>query len=77
MSAGELEAAWDYAGSAGRVNSGRVIAESLIEFEYEITLLTVRSRNPKSGAIETSYCEPVGSYSGKPAIMLKAGNPKP
>ena len=59
-SAGELEAAWDYAGSAGRVNSGRVIAESLIEFEYEITLLTVRSRNPKSGAIETSYCEPVG-----------------
>ncbi|MEW6205812.1 MAG: formate-dependent phosphoribosylglycinamide formyltransferase [Pseudomonadota bacterium] len=59
-SAGELEAAWDYAGSAGRVNSGRVIAESLIEFEYEITLLTVRSRNPKSGVIETSYCEPVG-----------------
>lgn len=58
--ASQLEAAWDYAGSAGRVNSGRVIAESLIEFEYEITLLTVRARNPKSGAIETSYCEPVG-----------------
>lgn len=59
-SASELEAAWNYAGSAGRVDSGRVIAESLVDFEYEITLLTVRSRNPKSGAIETSFCEPVG-----------------
>lgn len=58
--ASELEAAWNYAGSAGRVNSGRVIVESVVEFDYEITLLTVRSRNPKSGAIETSYCEPVG-----------------
>lgn len=56
----ELEAAWDYAGSAGRVNSGRAIVESVVEFEYEITLLTVRARNPKSGAIETSYCEAVG-----------------
>jgi len=56
----ELEAAWNYAGSAGRVNSGRVIVESVVEFDYEITLLTVRSRNPKSAAIETSYCEPVG-----------------
>lgn len=58
--ASELEAAWDYAGSAGRVNSGRVIVESVVEFEYEITLLTVRARNPKNDAIETSYCEPVG-----------------
>lgn len=57
---GELEAAWNYAGSAGRVNSGLVIVESLIEFEYEITLLTVRSRSAITGAIETSYCEPVG-----------------
>lgn len=56
----QLKAAWAYAGVAGRVNSGRVIAESLVEFEYEITLLTVRSRNISTGAIETSYCEPVG-----------------
>lgn len=56
----ELEAAWDYAASGGRVNSGRVIVESLVRFDYEITLLTVRSRNPQTGAIETSYCEPVG-----------------
>ncbi|HEY1058700.1 MAG TPA: formate-dependent phosphoribosylglycinamide formyltransferase [Limnobacter sp.] len=57
---GELQAAWDYAGSAGRVNAGRVIVESVVHFDYEITLLTVRSRNPASKAIETSYCEPVG-----------------
>ncbi|MCQ8895966.1 formate-dependent phosphoribosylglycinamide formyltransferase [Limnobacter humi] len=56
----ELQAAWDYAGSAGRVNAGRVIVESVIHFDYEITLLTVRSRNPVNKAIETSYCEPVG-----------------
>ena len=54
----ELEAAWAYAGSAGRVDSGRVIVESVIEFDYEITLLTVRSR--QRGDIVTSYCEPVG-----------------
>lgn len=55
---GELEAAWKYAGSAGRVDSGRVIAESVVQFEYEITLLTVRSR--QGNEIVTSYCEPVG-----------------
>lgn len=54
----ELEAAWKYAGSAGRVDSGRVIVESVIEFDYEITLLTVRSRSQDQ--IVTSYCEPVG-----------------
>ncbi|HEX4878536.1 MAG TPA: formate-dependent phosphoribosylglycinamide formyltransferase [Limnobacter sp.] len=58
--AAELEAAWAYAGSAGRVNAGRVIVESLVVFDYEITLLTVRSRNASTGEIETSYCEPVG-----------------
>lgn len=55
-----LKAAWDYAGSAGRVDAGRVIAESLVVFDYEITLLTVRSRCPNSGQLVTSYCEPVG-----------------
>jgi phosphoribosylglycinamide formyltransferase 2 len=55
---GELEAAWHYAGSAGRVDSGRIIVESVIHFDYEITLLTVRSRS--GDRIVTSYCEPVG-----------------
>lgn len=58
--AGELHKAWEYAGSAGRVNSGRVIVESVVEFDYEITLLTVRSRDMAQGNIQTSYCEPVG-----------------
>lgn len=57
-SAAELQAAWAYAGSAGRVDSGRVIVESVIDFEYEITLLTVRSKVGEE--IATSYCEPVG-----------------
>lgn len=59
-SADELQAAWDYAGSAGRVNAGRVIVESVVHFDYEITLLTVRSREAGGQAIVTSYCEPVG-----------------
>lgn len=56
----ELKAAWDYAGSAGRVDAGRVIAESMVDFDYEITLLTVRSRDAATGLIKTSYCDPVG-----------------
>ena len=39
----EVAAAWDYAASGSRVNQGRVIVEGLIRFDYEITLLTVRS----------------------------------
>ncbi|MEZ5649918.1 MAG: formate-dependent phosphoribosylglycinamide formyltransferase [Burkholderiaceae bacterium] len=55
----ELEAAWDYAGRGGRVDAGRVIVEGVVDFDYEITLLTVRSR-AHEGEIETSYCEPIG-----------------
>ena len=54
-----IEAAWDYAASAGRVNQGIVIAESMIDFDYEITLLTVRSKN-KDGETITDFCEPIG-----------------
>ena len=55
----EISAAWDYALQAGRVNKTKVIVEELIEFDYEITLLTVRANN-QQGEIETYYCEPVG-----------------
>jgi phosphoribosylglycinamide formyltransferase 2 len=58
-SADEVGAAWDFAMSAGRVRGGRVIVEERIEFEYEITLLTVRARD-ETGAARTSFCEPVG-----------------
>ncbi|MGB5464770.1 MAG: formate-dependent phosphoribosylglycinamide formyltransferase [Sedimenticolaceae bacterium] len=54
-----LDAAWDYAMRAGRVNRGRVIIEERILFDYEITLLTVRARN-LDGGIATHFCDPIG-----------------
>lgn len=56
----EVDAAWEYAQTGGRVNQGTVIVESQIDFDFEITLLTVRAKNPKTGEIETSYCDPIG-----------------
>jgi phosphoribosylglycinamide formyltransferase 2 len=56
---GQVEAAWNYAASGGRVNQGRVIVEGFIPFDYEITLLTVRAIDA-SGSVETHYCEPIG-----------------
>ncbi|ALV73160.1 formate-dependent phosphoribosylglycinamide formyltransferase [Acinetobacter johnsonii] len=56
----EVDAAWEYAQTGGRVNQGTVIVESQIDFDFEITLLTVRSKNPETGEIETSYCDPIG-----------------
>ena len=53
-SAADLQAAWDYAQEGGRAGKGRVIVEGFIDFDYEITLLTVRH------AVGTSFCEPVG-----------------
>ncbi len=58
-SAEEVEAAWNYAAAGGRVNSGRVIVEGFIDFEYEITLLTVRAIG-SNGEVETHFCEPIG-----------------
>jgi phosphoribosylglycinamide formyltransferase 2 len=55
----ELEAAWNYAKASGRVDTGKVIVESKIDFDFEITLLTVRALNP-NGEIETRFCEPIG-----------------
>jgi phosphoribosylglycinamide formyltransferase 2 len=55
----DLQTAWDYAGSGGRVKQGRVIVEGFIDFDYEITQLTVRAVG-ESGAVETFFCKPVG-----------------
>ncbi|BDW10943.1 phosphoribosylglycinamide formyltransferase 2 [Polynucleobacter sp. SHI8] len=55
----DVTKAWEYAASGGRVDSGRVIVEGLIDFDYEITLLTVRSFGG-DGTIKTSFCEPIG-----------------
>ena len=56
----EVDAAWEYAQTGGRVNQGTVIVESQIDFDFEITLLTVRAKNPETAEIETSYCDPIG-----------------
>ena len=53
-SADDLQAAWDYAQEGGRAGKGRVIVEGFIDFDYEITLLTVRH------AGGTTFCAPVG-----------------
>jgi phosphoribosylglycinamide formyltransferase 2 len=55
----QVQAAWDYAASGGRVNQGVVIVEGQIDFDYEITLLTVRAKNAK-GEVQTYFCEPIG-----------------
>jgi phosphoribosylglycinamide formyltransferase 2 len=55
----EIDAAWIHAMHGGRVSGGRVIVEGFIDFEYEITLLTVRARGT-NGLIETHFCEPIG-----------------
>ncbi len=55
----QADGAWDYACKAGRVNQNRVIVERMIDFDYEITQLTVRAVG-KSGSVETFFCQPVG-----------------
>ncbi|EGV50122.1 formate-dependent phosphoribosylglycinamide formyltransferase [Candidatus Endoriftia persephone] len=55
----DLESAWNYAMRGGRVQRGRVIVEAMIEFDYEITLLTVRAADGEGG-IATHFCEPIG-----------------
>jgi phosphoribosylglycinamide formyltransferase 2 len=65
----EVEAAWAYAASGGRVDAGRVIVEGFIDFDYEITLLTVRvgqgegasaTSTPTTPATTTHFCDPIG-----------------
>lgn len=55
----DIQAAWDYAISGARVATTRIIVEEKINFDYEITLLTVRALNEK-GDVSTHFCEPIG-----------------
>lgn len=50
----DIDAAWDYAQRGGRTGQGKVIVEGFVDFDYEITLLTVRHRDG------TSFCAPIG-----------------
>lgn len=59
-SAADLKAAWEYAMSGARVANQRVIVEEFVEFDYEITLLTVRGIDPATGKAATWFCEPIG-----------------
>jgi len=73
--ASQLQTAWDYAASGGRVNRGRVIVEGMIDFDYEITLLTVRARGA-SGQVETHFCEPIGHLQVK-GDYVESWQPQP
>ncbi len=55
----DVQKAWDYAMAGGRVSHSRIIVEGFIDFDYEITLLTVRARGA-NGPIETHFCDPIG-----------------
>jgi phosphoribosylglycinamide formyltransferase 2 len=56
---GGIAAAWAYALAGGRVEQPRVIVEARIDFDFEITLLTVRARTA-AGEVETRFCAPIG-----------------
>lgn len=71
----DVEAAWAYAMDGGRVNHGRVIVEGLVDFDYEITQLTVRALNAQ-GEIETHFCAPVGHIQ-KNGDYVESWQPQP
>jgi phosphoribosylglycinamide formyltransferase 2 len=55
----DVKKAWDYAMAGGRVSHGRVIVEGFIDFDYEITQLTVRALGA-DGKVQTHFCDPIG-----------------
>ena len=55
----DVQKAWDYAMAGGRVGPGRIIVEGFVDFDYEITQLTVRAMGA-NGEIETHFCDPIG-----------------
>jgi len=64
-----------YAATGGRVDKGRVIVEGFIDFDYEITLLTVRALNAQ-GQVETHFCEPIGHIQVK-GDYVESWQPQP
>tara|TARA_R110000824_G_scaffold390760_17_gene587975 strand:+ start:11443 stop:12636 length:1194 start_codon:yes stop_codon:yes gene_type:complete len=74
-SAADVQAAWDYAMAGGRVERQLVIVEGRIDFDYEITLLTVRAKG-RDGEVETSFCAPVGHVQSK-GDYVESWQPQP
>ncbi|QAB16278.1 formate-dependent phosphoribosylglycinamide formyltransferase [Hydrogenovibrio thermophilus] len=54
--ANDIESAWQYAQEGGRAGKGKVIVEGFVDFDYEITLLTIRHKNG------TAFCAPIGHH---------------
>ena len=50
----DIDTAWDYAQAGGRAGKGKVIVEGVVDFDYEITLLTIQAEDG------THFCEPIG-----------------
>ena len=71
----DVVSAWNYAMKAGRVNQGRVIVEGVVEFDYEITQLTVRALDSK-GQVETHFCAPIGHIQ-KDGDYVESWQPQP
>src|SRR5690606_16963440 len=71
----DIERAWEIAMEGGRVSHGRIIVEGFIDFDYEITLLTVRARGA-NGQIETHFCEPIGHLQSE-GDYIESWQPQP
>ena len=72
----DVERAWRYAQSGARVDRGRVIVEEKIDFDYEITLLTVRAVDPETGEVDTYFCDPIGHVQ-KDGDYVESWQPQP
>jgi phosphoribosylglycinamide formyltransferase 2 len=71
MTIDDIDAAWDYSQEGGRTGAGRIIVEGFVEFDYEITLLTVKHINGVSFCSPIGHIQEDGDYrvSWQPAIM--------
>lgn len=79
----ELARAWAYAQEGGRAGKGKVIVEGFVDFDFEITLLTIRHKDSNGNTV-TSFCEPIGhrqedgdyQESWQPQAMTEAAHAK-
>jgi phosphoribosylglycinamide formyltransferase 2 len=69
----DVEAAWQRAVSAGRIPHSRVLAETVVEVDHEITLITVRTTGPTGPAVH--FCEPIG-HRAADSDLLEAWQPQ-
>lgn len=73
----DIEPAWQRAVAAGRITHSRVMAETVVDVDYEVTLLTVRTTGPTGPVLH--FCEPIGHRQGGPreaGDVLEAWQPQ-